>query len=110
MWIAGGYSVLAIALVVFTQVRGLEGFLLAAGLSALGISMAQPALMALAMDRAAPGRMGKSMATYSMFFRLGEGLGAPLAVSVALKLRALPADQCPLCRDRAPLVDALDIN
>jgi predicted MFS family arabinose efflux permease len=35
--------------------------------------------MALAIDRAAPSRMGKAMATYSMFFRVGEGLGAPLA-------------------------------
>jgi len=79
VWIAAGYSVLAIALVVFTQVRGLEGFIAAAILSAIGISLAQPALMALAMDLAAPGRMGKSMATYSMFFRLGEGLGSPIA-------------------------------
>ncbi|MEA2638927.1 MAG: hypothetical protein QOF51_321 [Chloroflexota bacterium] len=78
-WIVGGYALLGLAFAVFTQVRGLEGFLIAAVLSAAGTSLAQPALMALAMDRAAAGRMGKAMATYSMFFRVGEGLGAPLA-------------------------------
>jgi MFS family permease len=78
-WIVGGYALLALAFVAFTQVRGLEGFLLAAVLSASGIALAQPSMMALAMDRAASGRMGKAMATYSMFFRAGEGLGAPFA-------------------------------
>ena len=79
IWIIGGYALLGMAFVAFTQVRGLEGFLIAAVLSAAGTSLAQPALMALAMDRAADGRMGKAMATSSMFFRVGEGLGAPLA-------------------------------
>ncbi len=79
LWIVGGYSSLAIAFAVFTQARGLEGFIVAAVFSAFGASLAQPALMALAMDRAATGRMGKAMATYSMFYRVGEGLGAPFA-------------------------------
>jgi predicted MFS family arabinose efflux permease len=37
------------------------------------------------MDRAASGRMGKAMATYSMFFRVGEGLGAPLAGALIVR-------------------------
>ena len=72
-------ALLAVAFAVFTQARGIEAFILAAVLSAAGVSLAQPALMALAMDLATVGRMGKAMATYSMFFRVGEGLGAPLA-------------------------------
>jgi MFS family permease len=79
MWIGGGYALMAVAFVVFTQAHSLEGFIAAAILSASGTSLSQPALMALAMDRAAPGRMGKAMATYSMFYRVGEGLGAPIA-------------------------------
>src|SRR5581483_10444312 len=75
----------AVAFAVFTQVRGIEGFIVAAVLSASGASMSQPALMALAMDRAAAGRMGKAMATYSMFFRAGEGLGAPLAGALIVR-------------------------
>ncbi|HZT07909.1 MAG TPA: MFS transporter [Chloroflexota bacterium] len=78
-WILAGYWLLAVAFVVFTQARDLNGFIIAAVFSAVGTSLAQPALMALAMDRAAAGRMGKAMATYSMFYRVGEGLGAPLA-------------------------------
>ncbi len=84
-WIVSGYLLLAVAFLVFTQVRGIEGFIVAAVLSALGASLAQPALMALAMDRAAAGRMGKAMATYSMFYRVGEGLGAPLAGALIVR-------------------------
>jgi predicted MFS family arabinose efflux permease len=78
-WIVSGYALLALAFASFTQARGVEGFILAAVLSAAGTALAQPTLMALAIDRAAPGRLGKAMATYSMFFRVGEGLGAPVA-------------------------------
>jgi len=79
IWIAVGYSGLLAGLVVFTMARSIEIFIVAAILTSLGHSLVQPALMALAMDRSAPGRLGKAMATYSMAYRVGEGLGAPLA-------------------------------
>jgi orotate phosphoribosyltransferase len=39
-----------------------------------------------------------------------ERLGAPVHVSVALRLSSVPAHECPLCRDGVELEDALDIN
>jgi orotate phosphoribosyltransferase len=42
---------------------------------------------------------------------VAERLGVPATVSVALRLPAVPADRCPLCRDGvAHIEDALDIN
>jgi MFS family permease len=45
---------------------------------ALAASVTSPTAMALAMDRAEPGRMGAAMATYSLGFQLGFGGGAAL--------------------------------
>jgi MFS family permease len=78
-WIVVGYGVLVAAFGVFILANTIEIFVAAGILNALGHSFIQPSLMALAIDRAAPGRMGKAMATYSMAYRVGEGLGAPLA-------------------------------
>ena len=79
LWVAAGYGVLICAFVVFVVAHDIELFLVAAILTAFGHALVQPSLMALAMDRAASGRMGKAMATYSMAYRVGEGLGAPAA-------------------------------
>ncbi len=70
--VIGGLVVLAVA-------NSLEMFLIAAVITTLGSTLNQPALSALAIDLADRGRMGKAMATFSMFYRAGEGLGAPLA-------------------------------
>jgi MFS family permease len=78
-WIAAGYVVLIGAFFVFTLAQRLEVFIAAAILNAIGQSLVQPSLLAFAMDRAESGRMGKAMATYSMFYRVGEGTGAPIA-------------------------------
>jgi MFS family permease len=67
------------AFVAFILANRIELFVVAAVFTGLGHSVAQPSLMALAMDRADRSRMGKAMATYSMFYRVGEGLGAPVA-------------------------------
>jgi MFS family permease len=78
-WMILGYTCLAGSFGVLIFATGIEIFMLAAVLSALGRSFAEPSMSAFAMDRAASGRMGKAMATYSMFYRVGEGIGAPLA-------------------------------
>jgi MFS family permease len=78
-WLVCGYLVLLVAFAVFTQADRLELFLIAALLNAVGLSLAQPTLMAFAIDRAERTRMGRAMATYSMFYRVGEGIGAPMA-------------------------------
>jgi MFS family permease len=78
-WLIIGYVVLILGFGVFIVADRIELFLVAAVVNALALSLTQPTLMALAMDRAEPGRMGRAMATFSMFYRVGDGLGAPLA-------------------------------
>ncbi|NIO12152.1 MAG: MFS transporter [Deltaproteobacteria bacterium] len=79
VWIAAGFGTMIIAFAFFILADRIELFMAAGFLNALGHSLVHPALTAYAMDRAAPGRMGKAMATFSMSYRVGEGLGAPLA-------------------------------
>jgi MFS family permease len=74
-----GYVLLLLSFVVFIVSTSLVLFVLAGVIGAAGLALSQPALMAFAMDRASPGRMGKAMATYSMFYRVGEGVGSPVA-------------------------------
>jgi MFS family permease len=78
-WILAGYGTLLLSFVAFLLTGSIFGFVVAGVLSAIGLAMSQPALMAFAMDRAVAGRMGKAMATYSMFYRVGEGVGSPVA-------------------------------
>jgi MFS family permease len=84
-WIVAGYALMAAAFLAFVLADALEVFIVAAVLNALGRSLAEPAMSAFAMDRAASGRMGKAMATFSMFYRVGEGLGAPLAGALIVR-------------------------
>jgi MFS family permease len=79
LWIMAGYGALLASFVVFIFADSIALFIVAGIVSAIGASLTQPALMAFAMDRAAAGRMGKAMATYSMFYRVGEGVGSPVA-------------------------------
>lgn len=78
-WMAAGYGAMIAAFAVFIMADRIELFIAAGVLNSVSHSLAHPALSAFAMDRAAPGRMGKAMATFSMSYRVGEGLGAPLA-------------------------------
>lgn len=79
IWMAAGYSAMVAAFAVFTMADRIEVFIAAGFLNSIGHALGQPALAAFAMDRAAPGRMGKAMATFSMAYRVGEGVGAPVA-------------------------------
>ena len=73
-----GFGVQIIGLVCLWQSRELLLLTLGGGLYTLGAGVAQPTLYALAADRAAPERRGAAMATYTMGFQLGSGLGAVL--------------------------------
>jgi MFS family permease len=84
-WIVAGYALMAGAFLTFMFADALGIFVVAAVLNAFGRSLAEPAMSAFAMDRAASGRMGKAMATFSMFYRVGEGLGAPLAGALIVR-------------------------
>ena len=78
-WVVGGYLLLAVGFLVFTQARSLEGFIVAAVFTASGASLTHRRSWRWQWTARRLARMGKAMATYSMFYRVGEGLGAPLA-------------------------------
>lgn len=77
--LVGGFLAGAVALGIMAAANSLPMLLLAGVLYALAQSLHQPATMALAMDRADPRRRGAAMASFSLWFQIGNGLGAPLA-------------------------------
>jgi MFS family permease len=78
-WIVVGNAVSIVGFAVLAVSTSLWMFLVAAVIGSFGSSLSQPALSALSIDLADRSRMGKAMATFSMFYRVGEGLGAPVA-------------------------------
>jgi MFS family permease len=71
-----GFGVQMLGLGLVWQSRELAPLIVGGGLYTLGSGISQPSLYALAADRAAPQRRGAAMATYTMGFQLGSGLGA----------------------------------
>jgi MFS family permease len=71
-----GFGVQMLGLGLVWQSRELAPLIAGGGLYTLGSGISQPSLYALAADRAAPERRGAAMATYTMGFQLGSGLGA----------------------------------
>jgi MFS family permease len=71
-----GFGVQMIGLITLWQSSELVLLTLGGALYTLGAGVAQPTLYALAADRAAPARRGAAMATYTMGFQLGSGVGA----------------------------------
>jgi predicted MFS family arabinose efflux permease len=57
---------------------------------ATAASLTSPVHLALAMDRAMPGRIGAAMATYSLGYQLGLGIGSA-AYGVVITLAGFPA-------------------
>jgi MFS family permease len=74
--IAPGLGLAALGLVVLSTATTLTAFLAVAVLYGLAFAAAQPAMMALVVDRAAPNRRGAAMGTFSMAMDLGIGLGS----------------------------------
>jgi MFS family permease len=73
-----GFAVQLGGLVLLWQSRDLVLLIMAGALYTLGQGMSQPSLYAWAADRAAPTRRGAAMATYTMGFQFGSGVGAVL--------------------------------
>ena len=71
-----GFGVQIVGLAFVWQSQELLLLTLGGALYTLGAGVALPTLYALAADRAAPERRGAAMATYTMGFQLGSGLGA----------------------------------
>jgi len=71
-----GTICLALALALLPWADGYPRFMLSAALFGLGFGMAQPATMALLVDRVRPEQRGLAMSTYFTGFDLGISLGA----------------------------------
>ncbi len=74
--IVPGLVLCAAGLVVLALAQGVLAFIGAAVLYGLGFAALQPALMAMVVDRAPPGRRGAAMGTYSTAMDLGIGGGS----------------------------------
>ena len=74
--IAPGLVLAAVALWLLSTASSQSTFVLVAVLYGLAFAAAQPALMALVVDRAAPNRRGAAMGTFSAAMDLGIGLGS----------------------------------
>jgi MFS family permease len=72
----GGATVAILGLAVAAIANDILTLAIGGSLWALAASVTSPTAMALAIDRAEPGRMGAAMATYSLGFQLGLGGGA----------------------------------
>ena len=77
--LASGLSLGIVAFAVLSNASGIGWFIAGGIINSVALTLSQSTLMAIAMDRADPAHMGRAMATYSMFFRAGEGIGAPVA-------------------------------
>ncbi|MFN0073650.1 MAG: MFS transporter [Chloroflexota bacterium] len=74
--IALGSTIQLLGLALMGQSRDLIGLTLGGVTLTLGQSMSHPSLYALVIDRAAAERRGAALATYTMGFQLGSGVGA----------------------------------
>lgn len=74
--VAAGSSIAIAALVVAAAVQTLAGLTVAGGLYAFAAAFTSPTLMAAAIDRSDPRRLGAAMATYSLGFQMALGVGA----------------------------------
>lgn len=81
--IAVGLLAQLAGLVLIVLAQGLPMILAGGVLMSLGTAMNSSATTALAMDLARPESRGKSMATFSISFQMGAGLGAILAGALA---------------------------
>lgn len=76
--VAFGALVAIVALTVAAAVPTLLGLTVAGALYAVAAAFTTPTLMAAAIDRSDPRRIGAAMATYSLGFQLALGVGAAI--------------------------------
>lgn len=76
--IAAGGGLAAVALVLAATADSLGPLVLAGILYASAQGFSSPAMLASVIDRAPPSRLGAAMATYTLGFQFGNGLGAAL--------------------------------
>jgi predicted MFS family arabinose efflux permease len=85
-----GASLGALGLLVAIAARDVVMLTAGGVLYAIAASLTSPVHLALAMDRAAPDRIGAAMATYSLGYQLGLGIGSA-AYGVVISVAGFPA-------------------
>ncbi|MSQ10294.1 MAG: MFS transporter [Dehalococcoidia bacterium] len=88
--IGSGFLIQFIGLSAFTLTQDPLLLMLGGAVWIFGSGLSQPSLYALAIDRAPPNRRGKAMATYTMAFQVGGGIGA-ITGGVILEQLGFPA-------------------
>ena len=68
----------AVGLILLSQINSLIGFMLAAIFIGMGFGSVQPCLQTLAIQRAAPQRIGHATSTFFTFYDLGIAFGSIL--------------------------------
>lgn len=81
--IAAGFTAQLIGMLLLMVAQNLPMLILGGVFNAFGFALNGSATAALAMDLANPERRGKSMATFSISFQLGSGIGALVAGGLA---------------------------
>jgi predicted MFS family arabinose efflux permease len=71
-------ALFAVGLIVLSQINSLIGFMFAAIFIGMGFGSVQPCLQTLAIQRAAPQRIGHATSTFFTFYDLGIALGSIL--------------------------------
>ncbi|WP_336929438.1 MFS transporter [Acinetobacter tandoii] len=71
-------ALFAVGLIVLSQINSLIGFMLAAIFIGMGFGSVQPCLQTLAIQRAAPQRIGHATSTFFTFYDLGIAFGSIL--------------------------------
>ena len=79
--LAAGFTLQILALCLLTVISTLAGLLIAGTLYVIGSAIGSSTTLALAMERAKPERRGRAMASFSVAFPLGTGVGALLTGS-----------------------------
>jgi predicted MFS family arabinose efflux permease len=90
MVIAAGGALAIAGLLIATVAADVAVLTLGGATYAAAAAFTSPTIMALAIDRADPRRMGAAMATYSLGFQLGLGVGA-VAWGLVIQLFGYPA-------------------
>ncbi len=83
--IATGFTLEALALCLIVTASSLGAMMLSGVLYMLGSAIGVAATLALALERASPERRGQAVATYSMAYPLGAGIGS-LLTGAAIQL------------------------
>ncbi|TCB79169.1 MFS transporter [Acinetobacter sp. ANC 4173] len=71
-------ALFSVGLIILSQINSLIGFILAAIFIGMGFGSVQPCLQTLAIQRAAPQRIGHATSTFFTFYDLGIALGSIL--------------------------------